>query len=94
MKKLFIILIAVCFLLVGSTIGAEDKKPEVKYEVKITVTYNALSIKEADRVIGNALRNHQDACDVKVVSKKVNTNGFITFASVSLDAISGTEVSD
>ena len=94
MKKLFIILITACLLLVGSTIGAEDKKAEVKYEVKITVTYNALSIKEADRVIGNALRNHQDACDVKVVSKKVNNNGFITFASVSLDAISGTEVSD
>ena len=84
MKKLFIILITVCLLLVGSTIGAEDKKAEVKYEVKITVTYNALSIKDADRVTGNALRNHQDACDVKVVTKKVSSNdGYIMFTTSS-----------
>ena len=94
MRKLFIILIAVCFLVGAvSPISAGDKK-EVKYEVKITVTYNALSIKEADRVIGNALRNHQDACDVNVVSKKVGNDGYIFFSTVSLDAVSDTEVSD
>ena len=73
MKRLIIILIAACFLLGAvSSISADDtKKSLVRYEVKITVTYNALSIEDAGKVVAQAMRDHQKACSVKVVTKKV-----------------------
>ena len=81
MKRLFIIIIAICFLAGAvSPISAGDKKDvkyEVKYEVKIAVTYNAVSIKDADHIVANAIREHQDACDVKVVTKKLGSVSYI-----------------
>jgi len=70
MKKILIIALVLAFTVIP--ISAKDKK-EPKYEVKISVVYNAVSIKDADRITANARREHVDACKVEITSKKVGT---------------------
>ena len=84
MKKILFIILALVFIAVP--ISADEKKAEPKYEVKIEVVYNAISIKEADRIIGNAMRNHSDACKVNIETKKVDES-FGLATSSSLDYI-------
>jgi len=93
MKKLIIILIAACFLVgaVSSTSADDTKKSLVKYEVKITVTYNALSIEDAGKVVAQAMRDHQEACSVNVTTKKVGT---ISWSGDSIEYSSGTYISE
>ena len=47
---------------------------EPKYKVTIEVAYNAVSIKDADRITANARREHVDACKVKIESEKIDRN--------------------
>ena len=71
MKRL---VLALAIVLMASVAIASDKQPETKYEVVIEVKYNAVTVKEADRIIGNALRNHTSACKLKVNSRKLSND--------------------
>ena len=71
MKRLITALVIV---LMASVAVASDLQPETKYEVVIEVKYNAVTVKEADRIIGNALRNHTSACKLKVNSRKLSND--------------------
>ena len=42
-----------------------------KYEVTIRVVYNAVDIKEANKIMTDAIKRHQEACKVEVEAKKV-----------------------
>ena len=75
MKRIFIVFIMVVFMVVPAL--AEEKKAEPKYQVEITVVYNAVSIAEADRITANARRDHVDACKVEIVSKGVNGGAWV-----------------
>ena len=80
MKKIFFIILATIFIAVP--ISADEKK-EPKYKVTIEVVYNAVSIKEADRITANARREHADACKVKITSKKTSDeSGYITIGTI------------
>ena len=75
MRKLFISALCAGLLIVSSPAVAD--KDKVYYEVKITVVYNALSINDAKKKIGEILYEHQSACKTKVGIEKVNsTNSF------------------
>jgi len=89
---LIIILIAACFLVgaVSSTSADDTKKSLVKYEVKITVTYNALSIEDAGKAVAQAMRDHSKACNVEVTTKKVGATSW----STGVMTVIGTNISE
>jgi len=48
----------------------KEKKEEVKYEVTINVVYNALAIKEANKIVTDSLERHKTACKSEAFAKK------------------------
>lgn len=72
MKKRVVAILAILFVLQTISFGfaEEKKKAETKYEVTITITYNAVSISEAQRLHNEAIEEHKDACKVTVKTEK------------------------
>jgi ABC-type proline/glycine betaine transport system substrate-binding protein len=62
---------------------------EVKYEVSITVVYNAVSAEEANQIAEDVLTRHKTACKNKVEIKKVIRGGVGTGNTLIYDG-SGT----
>ena len=67
MRKVILVLFVI---LLASVAYAEEK--EVKYQVTIKVTYNAISIVKAQAIILDALNRYNDACETKVSAKLVD----------------------
>lgn len=51
---------------------AKDKK-DVKYELKIDITWNSISVKRLKKIMGDIAIKHKNACDVKISVRKVDT---------------------
>lgn len=74
MKKL-IVLLAVLF---ASTAFAAETDKEPRYQVDISITYNAETAEDAARIAADVLQAHKKACTGKVVIKKVDTINFVS----------------
>ena len=86
MKKLLILLIIIPFLTLGSSYGAEEAKPEVKYELTITVTYNSLNVEDTNKIIVDALTRYGDACKTSVrASRNTSRNNNCTSTANIVD---------
>lgn len=102
MKKLPIVLIILlvglsCFASGETTIPldttdvmlvVDEPDSKARYEVTITVVYNALSIEDAAKISADAIERHKTACKTRVVMKKVERETpYITFegAGVRID---------
>ena len=88
MKKVSALLCIITILSLCSMSSAEEKKDNTRYEVTISVTYNAVSPSEATRIISDAQVRHKDACSVSIKSKKVENstaweNGTSTITSTT-----------
>ena len=68
--KLLAILVVCGLFQTAWATEANVKADVVKYEVTISVTYNALTIEEANKVIADSLDRHKTACKVNVSAKK------------------------
>jgi hypothetical protein len=66
------ILVALAFLLCSSFTFAGDKP--VKYEVEFSGKYNAVSIEQAQKIVGELIKQHQSACKMRVVIQKPTDN--------------------
>ena len=60
------------------TNGKKAEAEETKYEVTVSITYNALPTVEAARLIRSIMERHKGACRVNVESKKVGQSGELT----------------
>jgi hypothetical protein len=70
MKRVIILVLCLVFFIpLGYT---EDTEDPAKYEVVLIVTYNALSISEATKIVSAAMKRHQNACRVKL---NISKNG-------------------
>ena len=61
------------------SITAED--PPVKYEVNISIRYNALTPSELAELLKEITIRHKDACKVESNIKKVEDSGWVTISS-------------
>lgn len=60
------LIFAICFMLaLWSPLAAEEKEAE-KYEVTLKITYNAVDAERVNQIVQKALKEHEDACSVKV----------------------------
>jgi len=91
-------IIAIFIVLLCATFAVAE---DVKYEVKLKVTYNAVTPERADEIIGDAMRRHKDACKVEIGLEKVaedrvswhdgtdlfyvNEDGIVTFHNNTVD---------
>ncbi len=82
MKQIFIL---ISILLLSALVFAEEpkEKQDVKYEMTISVTYNAVTPEEAIRLTQEVIMAHSKACKVNVSTKKNGANGneALTFTS-------------
>lgn len=78
MKKLIVAIVVLMALAIGLKAAYAADDPETKYEVTISVTYNAVSIEEANKIIADALERHKTACKTDVKAKKVGDDGYFT----------------
>ena len=87
MKKLFLITLVLALLVIFSfpMSFAGDKDKKVEYAVTINITYNALSIADANKIVGDILEKHQDACKVNVEINKGDTLTIAAFAIINDD---------
>lgn len=78
-------IVVVVLLFCSVATAANVKADEVKYEVTISVTYNAVTIEEANKIIADALERHKTACNVNVSTKKgpSNEGNLITWGSIT-----------
>ena len=61
----------ICLLLPFSSIAEETEEvAKITYEVTISVTYNAVSLEEANRIMAKANAEHQGACRVEIGCEK------------------------
>ena len=85
MKKLFLIAVV---LLIGGALNAnaiDANKPfPVKYEVTISVTWNAVTAEKVAELIALTTKEHEEACSVKVVVKKNGQRNTISLDSLSV----------
>lgn len=72
MKNL-ILLAIVLVLSIPQISAAED----AKYEVTISITYNAVSPSRAAEIISIAQNQHRNACKVEIKSKKVSSDNVL-----------------
>ena len=79
-KRILLVLVLLAILVTPVFSGDKDNE---WVEVNIVVKYNAVSTKEAQRIIYEALRDHRDACKVEVSGKKVETDGWVTTGSTA-----------
>jgi len=74
MKKLIMALPLIVMAMAAPTHAADKNKKDISYEVTISVTYNAVLIEEANRIIKETMVDHQDACKTEVKARKVGTD--------------------
>ena len=85
MIKKVALLIVILLLASITCIASEKKEDEVKYEVTISVTYNAVSIAEATRISSEAIERHKTACKTRInIAKGDNFTGSITIPNGQL----------
>ena len=80
MKKLMMIL---ALLLIPATITAEEVD-EQKYEVKLSIIFNAVNAEEAHKIISDAVDRYKEACKVDI-EKSQNHNYGITNIYIPAD---------
>jgi hypothetical protein len=77
--KLFIIAVIAIHIIFGlvpivvcdaKVVLKDNAKKEVKYEVTISLTYNAISAKDVREKIEQVLKDHKDTCKTEVKIKK------------------------
>ena len=66
--KYFVLLVA-AFFLMTSALSAEE--PEVKWQVDVTIRYNAVSKGEATEIVKWVMNQNEEACTATVAVKKV-----------------------
>jgi len=71
MKKLIVAIVVLLALPIGLKATYAADEPETEYEVTISVTYNAVSIEEANKIISDVLERHKTACKTEARAKKV-----------------------
>ena len=81
MKTLIVALLTALILSSSQCFATDsrEKAAEVKYKVTISVTYNAVSIAEAGKMIADSLEQHKTACVNKASTEKVGINNSSTF---------------
>ena len=52
------------------------KEPDVKYEVTISIKYNAISPEQADKITSDARRRYGDACKFEINIVKADENNY------------------
>ena len=79
MKRLLIAAIVLCvfFLCSFAIAGPGTPKPETKFQVVISVTYNAVTAEEARKIHTGILKVHKDACKVGVETTKAVAYGMV-----------------
>ena len=75
-KKVALLIIILLFASVTCIASEAKKEDEVKYEVTISVTYNAVSIAEANKISSEAIEMHKTACKTKVSIEKGGNYGY------------------
>lgn len=89
MKKLIII----CCLVMTS-ISAIAEETEVKWKINIEIQYNAVTRKEADRIVSEIKKEHEKSCTVEIKETKVNGDSddvvFYNGDSILLEPINDT----
>jgi hypothetical protein len=75
-KKLFIIVIAALTLsaVIAPTMADEKKEP-VKWQVNVTVQYNAVTREEALEIAERVMRQNEKACSAEFKVKQASSNG-------------------
>lgn len=81
MKKIIVVLVAAMSLMTSLTSLAEEEP--VKWQVDITIRYNAVSKGEAIDIADRVLSRNGKACTAKILVKKV-TQGFLFVDSATL----------
>ena len=80
-KSLFIILLLLLFA--TGAIAADDDltadtKSEPKYQIVITVKYNAVTADEAEKILEKALEQHETACKLDWKMEKASSGNLTT----------------
>lgn len=69
-------------LAISPHLGFTEEKKPVKWEVTISVTYNAVTEEEAAKIVTAAMKTHETACRAKVAVTKVDAeNEFLTLSN-------------
>lgn len=92
MKKLIVAIVVLLALAIGLKVAYATDEPETKYEVTISVTYNAVGIEEANKIIADVLERHKAACKSEAKAKKVGSEAYFTvgdFATRIVEPVSG-----
>ena len=84
MKKFIVAIVVLMALAIGLKAAYAADEPETKYEVTISVTYNAVSIEEANKIIADALERHKTSCKTDVKAKKVGDTLDISYDTWSV----------
>jgi len=82
MKKITLAMILVfIFTTVGVGAAPKEEEKEPQWEVVIKIKYNAISRRDALGIVGDILRENENACTVSVNVKKVGESNIITFTT-------------
>jgi len=85
MKTAIVALLAIALIGLSGSVMAEDN--ETKYQVDITIRYNAVSPEEAAKISRQIMIEHSEACKTEVKMKQANTysNLAVTSGTFVLD---------
>lgn len=79
MKRLLIIATVIASVFVGS-VWADETKETTKWQVNITIQYNAVDRGEAEKIAKRIMKQNEKACTAEVKIKKVDGQ-YITFSN-------------
>jgi len=68
--KALLAAIVLLLVVIPTSVGHSAKEEPVKYQVSITITYNAVTAEEAARLTKEMTEEHGSACSVKIVTTK------------------------